>query len=186
MDRRTFVLTAGATVGIVGTAGCGAQPDGDDTPTDTPAPTATPAGSPEGDGTVVDMVTEGESYYFDPIGLRVEAGETVTWRLENDVHSATAYAEGNGLAEVTRIPDGAEAWDSGTLQEAGATFDHTPEVEGTYDYFCTPHKSLEMVGRLVVGEPGGPAEGSMPPDGAVPESATIVEQGSVAYADFAG
>lgn len=185
MDRRTFILTAGVSLSSLGAAGCiGTPGDGEATPTGTPAPTETP--TPTDDGLTVDMVTEGEDYYFDPIGLHAEPGETVTWRLENDVHSTTAYAEGNGGAEVTRIPDGAEPWDSGTLQEQGATFELTTDIEGTYDYFCIPHKTLGMVGRLVIGEPGGPAEGSMPPDGAVPESATIVEQGSVAYADFEG
>jgi hypothetical protein len=43
-----------------------------------------------------------------------------------------------------------------------------------------------MVGRIVAGEPGGPAEGSMPPDGEVPESQTIVDQGAVSYSDFSG
>jgi hypothetical protein len=43
-----------------------------------------------------------------------------------------------------------------------------------------------MVGRIVVGEPGGPAKGDMPPDGNVPESQTIVDQGAVSYSDFSG
>ena len=32
------------------------------------------------------------------------------------------------------------------------------EVEGTYDYFSRNHEILGMVGRIVVGRPGGPAE----------------------------
>jgi hypothetical protein len=83
-------------------------------------------------------------------------------------------------------PDGAEAFDSRILSEQGATFEHTFETAGTYDYFCTLHKGLNMVGRIVVGEPGGPAGGSMPPDGEVPESQTIVDQGAVSYSDFSG
>lgn len=70
-------------------------------------------------------------------------------------HSSTAYEKGNGSATVTRIPGGAEAWDSGILNEQGATYEHTFETNGIYDYFCTPHKSLGMVARIVVGEPGG-------------------------------
>lgn len=132
------------------------------------------------------MVTEGDAFYFDPIGLFVEPGETVTWVIDSGSHSSTAYQQGNGGAEVTRIPEDAQAWDSGTLTEEGATFDHTLDVTGTYDYFCIPHKQLEMVGRLVVGEPGGPAEGSQPPDGAVPESSAIVEQGAIGWNEFTG
>lgn len=132
------------------------------------------------------MVTEGSTYYFDPIGLFVGSGETVTFVNESGSHSATAYEDGNGQATVTRIPENAEAWDSGILSDQGATFEHTFETPGTYDYFCTPHKSLEMVGRIVVDEPGGPADGSMPPDGDVPEGQTIVDQGAVSFSEFNG
>jgi hypothetical protein len=41
-----------------------------------------------------------------------------------------------------------------------------------------------MVGRIVVGQPGGPAAGGMPPDGKVPTSQTIVEKGVVSYESF--
>ncbi|USZ68337.1 plastocyanin/azurin family copper-binding protein [Halorussus salilacus] len=140
----------------------------------------------DGGGVEVAMITEGSEYYFDPIGLAVEPGTTVTFVNESGAHSSTAYAEGNGGAEVTRIPEDAEPWDSETISEEGATFEHTFEVEGTYDYFCIPHKTLGMVGRIVVGEPGGPGEEGMPPDGEVPDSDTIVEEGSVSYEDFSG
>jgi len=145
------------------------------TPTETPAETPTPAG--EADHTV-SMVTEGEEYYFDPIGIAVEPGDTVEWIIESGSHSSASYDD--------RIPEGAEAWDSGVLSEEGATFRRAFEAEGTYDYFCTPHKTLEMIGRVVVGEPGGPAEGSMPPDGDVPASDAILEEGSVSYDSFSG
>lgn len=145
--------------------------------------TGTPAGQAGATNTIA-MVTAGTDYYFDPIGLYVEPGETLTWQNESGAHSSTAYQQGNGLAEVTRIPEGAQAWDSGILSQQGATFEHTFEVTGTYDYFCTPHKTLGMVSRLVVGEPGGPAEGSQPPDGTVPESDVIVEQGAVGWDEF--
>jgi len=139
----------------------------------------------DGGGTEsVAMITEGSEYYFDPIGLYVESGTTVEWVNESGAHSSTAYAEGNGGAEVTRIPDDAEPWNSETLTEAGATFSYTFEVEGTYDYFCIPHKSLGMVGRVVCGEPGG-VEGDTP-DGAVPDPQTIVDEGAIAYDDFDG
>jgi plastocyanin len=132
------------------------------------------------------MVTEGSEFYFDPIGLFVQSGETITWEIQSGTHTSTAYEEGNGPASVTRIPEGADAWDSGTLGEQGATFNQTFETAGTYDYYCIPHKQLGMVGRIVVDEPGGPAEGSMPPDGEVPQSQSIVEQGAISYSEFRG
>lgn len=114
--------------------------------------------------------------YFDPIGLYVEPGTTVRFEIEAGSHSATAYED--------RIPTGATPFDSGVLSEAG--FYHTFDVRGTYDFYCIPHKSMGMVGRIVVGDPGGPAEGSPIPEGAVPDSGTIVEQGTVTMEEFDG
>jgi len=179
MERRQVLKAGGvaATAGVTALAGCSSSNPDASGETDTPS---------NGDTNTVLMVTEGSEYYFDPIGIFVESGDTVTFENDSGSHSATAYKEGNGQASVTRVPDGADAFDSGILSEQGATFEHTFETAGTYDYFCTPHKSLNMVGRVVVGEPGGPAAGSMPPDGEVPESQTIVDQGEVSYNDFSG
>ena len=186
MERRQILKTAGvlATGSVASLAGCSGSGNGDggSEPTTTnPEETDTSGGS-----NTVMMVTEGSEYYFDPIGLFVESGETVTFEIQSGSHSATAYKEGTSSASVTRIPESAEMFNSETLSEQGATYEHTFETTGTYDYFCIPHKSLGMVGRIVVGEPGGPAEGSMPPDGDVPESQTIVDQGSVSYSSFSG
>ena len=196
VKRRQVLKSSGliATTAITSLAGCSSGSTGDTaadgeggettddggTGGDTPT-TTSPSGS---SSKTVLMVTEGGTYYFDPIGLFVESGETVTFEVKSGNHSATAYDRGNEYANVTRIPDGAEGWDSGVLSGQGTTFDHTFETAGTYDYFCIPHKRLGMVGRIVVGEPGGPAEGSMPPDGTVPESQAIVDRGAVSYEEF--
>ena len=201
MDRRRYLqAVAGATTFSI--AGCaapgneggeGTPAEKEGTPTETPggqtpAENATPTGTPGGAQVpnTIQMVTEGSNYFFNPIGLYVEPGETITWRIKSGSHSSTAYKEGNGPAKVTRIPSGAKAWDSGVLSEQGATFEHTFETTGTYDYFCIPHKTLGMVGRLVVGEPGGPAAGSQPPDGSVPNSDAIVQKKAIGYDEFTG
>lgn len=121
----------------------------------------------------IGMHTEGGEYYFDPIGLHVEPGTAVTVENVSGNHNVVNY---DG-----RIPEAADGFET----EIGATTELTLEEPGTYDYYCSPHKTFGMVGRVVVGEPGGPAEGSMPPDGDVPQSDAIVEAGSVSYADFA-
>ena len=135
----------------------------------------------------VEMRTDGTEYIFDPIGLHVKPGDTVRWVNVSGTHSATAYAEGNGGASERRIPEGAELWNSEIFTQAGATFEYTFEEEGTYDYFCIPHKTLGMVGRIVCGEPGGPAEESENPEvgsiqsGEFPSSEAIVENGMISY-----
>ncbi|MFC7194636.1 plastocyanin/azurin family copper-binding protein [Halosimplex aquaticum] len=132
------------------------------------------------------MVTDGSDYYFTPVGLYVEPGETITWVNESGDHSSTAYAESLDAASVTRIPEGAEAWNSGILSESGASFEHTFQETGTYDYFCIPHAALGMVGRLVVGEPGGPATEGQPPNGELPSSEAIVDRGAISHDEFTG
>ena len=162
MERRDFLTRAGAAVGAAAVAGCLGGGGG--------------AGVPEGNA--VNMVTEGgNSYYFNPVGMHVDPGTTVTFINHSGTHSSTAYPD--------RIPEDAEAWGSGTMA-GDDEFEHTFEVEGTYDYYCVPHESFGMVARIVVGSPGGPAEGSQPPTGSVPESDRIVEEGTVANGDFDG
>lgn len=196
MKRRRYVATIGSGLcaGLTGLAGCGGP--GDESGTESPVAganetdtttaageqTATDEATGANGSTTVAMITDGDQYYYDPIGVFVEAGENVTWENQSGSHSSTAYVQGNPQAEVRRIPEDAEGWDSGTLTEGGATFSHTFDVQGTYDYYCIPHKTLEMIGRVVVGEPSG--LGDDPPDGAVPEEQTIVEEGAVSYDQF--
>lgn len=116
-------------------------------------------------------VVEMDDNYFDPVGLHVEPGTTVRFELAAGSHSATAYDD--------RLPAGATAFDSGTISQG--SFEYTFETPGTYDYYCTPHRSIGMVGRIVAGSPGGPAEEGSIPDGEVPDAETIVDRGSVAY-----
>lgn len=154
-DRRGFMTTVAAGAAATG-VGAGV------------------ASAQEGDEKRVKITMHDDEYVMVPHGLYVEPGETVTF--ESDVgapHSSEAYED--------RIPEGAEKWDSG-IMDTGETFEHTFEVEGTYDYFCAPHKVLGQVGRIVVGEPGGPAEETGTPDepalGEIPSGDEIVEQGS--------
>jgi len=112
--------------------------------------------------------------YFDPIGLHVEPGTTVRFEIAAGAHSATAYED--------RIPAAASAFDTGTI--AGGSVDVTFDVEGTYDYYCIPHESIGMTGRIVVGAPGGPATSRSIPSGDVPDSDAIVEAGSITADSF--
>ncbi|WP_336339639.1 cupredoxin domain-containing protein [Haloarcula brevis] len=104
-------------------------------------------------------------YHFNPHVTWVEPGGTVTWVLESGTHTATAYHPGNDQPRL--VPEGTEAWDSGTLSEEGETFEHTFETEGVYHYLCTPHESFGMIATVIVGEPhleDQPALQTMPED----------------------
>jgi|GEM_PF-899583 len=174
-DRRGFLTAAaGATAVGVGAGAVAGQENSTDVEVE--------------DGVYeIEMRTDGSEYVFDPIGLHVEPGDTVRWVNVSGSHSATAYAEDNGGATQRLIPEGAEPWNSEIQTQQGATFEYTFEEEGTYDYFCIPHKTLGMVGRIVCGEPGGPAEESENPDidgiqsGEYPSSEAIVENEVLSY-----
>lgn len=134
----------------------------------------------------------GSRVWFDPMGLSVAPGTTVRWVLEANVHSATAYHPDNG-SWASRIPAGAEPWDSGILTEPGQTFERRLHVPGVYDYHCIPHERAGMVGRIVVTPAGAsaadfelpdPAGGGLRPPSAAalaafPTVEAIVRNGSV-------
>jgi plastocyanin len=197
-DALARLAATSGTAGITGLAGCTSGTDGATTtePTDSTTTTATATSSatsteptePEngtstptrGDHTV-EMYTD---LYFDPIGLHVEPGETVSFELVSGAHSATAYHPDNENAFERRIPEGAPAWDTGVFGEVDTFRNVTFETEGTHDYYCIPHKMVGMVGRIVVGSPGGPAADAQNPDTALPDADRIVTAGAVTYDDW--
>ena len=211
MDRRTFLKATGVASmgGITSLAGCTAPGEGGEETTGAETTAGGTTGTTEGAGGAqqttegegattqagttagggaqdpILMVTEGSEFFFDPVGLYVEPGTTITWEIESGSHSTTAYDESLDSANTTRIPQSAEPWDSGILSQKGATFDYTFEVEGTYDYFCIPHKQLGMVGRIVCGQP---SSGERPElsYAKLPAEERIVEQGVVSYEQFSG
>lgn len=101
----------------------------------------------------VAMITseDGTGFHFDPHVAWVTPGGTVTWTIESGDHSTTAYHPEND--RPLRVPEQATAWDSDLLTAPGATFVQPVEIEGVYDYYCTPHESMGMIGSLIVGRP---------------------------------
>lgn len=117
----------------------------------------------------VAMVSD-DGHHFDPHLVWIEPGGTVTWTLESGSHTTTAYSA--DAEKPQRIPDDADGWDSGILQEEGDTFEHTFDVEGVYDYFCQPHEGMGMVGSVIVGEPDPHEQpGLEPPQEDLPDGA---------------
>lgn len=159
VDRRSFLKAAGATA-AVGFAGCTG-----------PEQTETEEHHDDGHGhdddddhghgggydepvehAEVEMYsTEDGDHHFDPHVVWLKPGGSIEWVNKSGSHTTTGYHPDNDT--VQRVPDGGETWDSGYLTEEGATYEHTFEEEGVYDYVCTPHEAAGMVSTVLVGEP---------------------------------
>jgi len=80
---------------------------------------------------------------FSPASVTIHPGDTVQWTWSSSGHSTTSGAPG--------MPNG--IWDSGILNQ-GATFSHTFNSAGSFDYYCTPHgECCGMVGTVDVVNP---------------------------------
>lgn len=160
LDRRRFLATTGAlSIGLVSQWACNDDPSEGVRASSKHAPVNMAALPPR----VVGLRTLGGTFRFDPEGLLVEPDSDVHWLNMGDFHTVTAFHPLHSNLVPTevplRIPPGAEPFHSGMLGLTGGTqFTHRFTVEGVYDYFCQPHYSFGMVGRLVVaGARGGPA-----------------------------
>ncbi|SFR88418.1 Plastocyanin [Halomicrobium zhouii] len=152
MRRRTLLGTiAGSS--LAGLAGCSS--DGDDG-----------SGGDGGDGSGDDSgdggaegnevaVAPGGSLTFSPETISVSTGTTVTWTFESPTHNVSCNPDHDSAGAVS-LPEDAEPFasyegdDRFATNEEGETFEHTFEVEGTYDYVCVPHVTSGMVGTVEV------------------------------------
>jgi len=104
-------------------------------------------------------VVEMFDFYNDPPGLLLEPGDRVIWiMLEDhlaDGHSATSYHP--EYDKQLRIPNNALSWSTPLMERSGEWAEIQFVDLGVHDYFCIPHETEGMVGRIIVGEPqGGP------------------------------
>ena len=115
------------------------------------------AGAPSAEVVDIAMRSDpsGATVWFDPVGVLVAPHTTVRWVIKENVHTTTAYHPKNGNHSL-RIPEGAEPWDSGFLVNPGDHFEVSLTVPGVYDFFCTPHEPVGMVGRIIVMQATGP------------------------------
>ncbi len=73
---------------------------------------------------------------FQPQPVIIQVGDTVVWT-------------NNGAVTHTSTSDTPGLWDSG-IMNPGATFSRTFDTAGTFGYNCTLHRSVGMVGAVVV------------------------------------
>ena len=91
-------------------------------------------------GATVTVTVGNNCFCFSPSSVVIHPGDTVKWTWSSTGHSSTSGTPGspNGL------------WDSGILNQ-GATFTHTFNTAGSFDYYCTPHGACcGMVGTIKV------------------------------------
>jgi len=93
-------------------------------------------------------------FYFEPVGLFIEPGDTVSFIAQSPHHTVTAYHPLHGKPQ--RVPEGVEPFSS-PMVPIGSSWEYTFDVPGVYDVWCGPHESYGMVMRIVVGEASGPA-----------------------------
>jgi halocyanin-like protein len=77
------------------------------------------------------------NFAFDPAAVRVSAGTTVVWKW-------------NGKGSLHNVVADDGSFESEMYGTAGETFERAFEREGTYKYYCAPHKSSGMKGVVVV------------------------------------
>ncbi len=107
-----------------------AQPSGSSTSSPPPAPSGDVAAK---------VVVEGHD--FNPPEVHVKVGQTVRWVWVSGSH--------NVVSGTSCTPDG--NFTSGSSTEGpGSQFDHTFDAAGTFPYYCDPHCSIGMVGKVIV------------------------------------
>ncbi len=96
------------------------------------------------------VVEMNDQLQFVPDSLTIKVGETVTWTTVGAIpHTATADSSKAADPAHVKLPEGAEPWDSGMVNQ-GESWSRTFDVPGEYAYFCIPHEMAGMVASLTV------------------------------------
>ena len=85
-------------------------------------------------------VGPGGSATFSPETAYVKPGTKVKWVWKSNGHNV----------KPTSTPDGASWEGHPEIVDTGATYEHTFEKKGTYEYICVPHESMGMTGSVEV------------------------------------
>ena len=73
--------------------------------------------------------------------VKINVGDTIFWEATNAGHNVEFISK-NG------VPEGVKKFKSKVGDSTEFTFDTT----GIYAYWCTPHKTLGMIGFIIVGD----------------------------------
>ena len=80
-----------------------------------------------------------ESMVYSKKIVKINVGDKVLWKATNKGHNVEFIKKG--------VPEGVEKFKSKFNKDVEFKFD----VPGIYAYWCTPHKSMGMIGFIVVG-----------------------------------
>jgi len=80
-----------------------------------------------------------ESMIYSKKIVKINVGDTVFWKATDKGHNVEFIKGG--------VPEGVEKFKSKFNKDTQYTFD----IPGIYAYWCTPHKSMGMIGFVVVG-----------------------------------
>jgi len=91
----------------------------------------------------IEMLNKGEnrSMIFSQEIVKINVGDTVFWQATDKGHNVEFIKKGG-------VPDGVEKFKSKVSKNAEYTF----SIPGIYAYWCTPHKSMGMIGFVIVGD----------------------------------
>ena len=73
--------------------------------------------------------------------VRINVGDTVFWKSTDPGHNVQFIAKGG-------VPEGVEKFKSKISKDTEYTF----TIPGIYAYWCTPHKTMGMIGFVIVGD----------------------------------
>lgn len=87
----------------------------------------------------VTKVINVSDFVFTPQNEFAETGDTIKWVWVSGFHTTTS----------TTIPSGAVSWDA-LITPSNLTYTYVLQFAGTYNYVCTPHAQMGMVGTINV------------------------------------
>lgn len=93
-------------------------------------------------------VGPGGELRFDPATVEIRVGDTVRWRFATPLHNVVSGSGGSANGLFCSPDDSGCA--SAPFAPAGSTYEHTFSEPGTFPYFCQPHVSVGMTGRVIV------------------------------------
>ena len=93
--------------------------------------------------TTVEMLNklDKRSMVFNNEIVRIDVGDTVFWKATDKGHNVQFISKGG-------VPEGVEKFKSKVSKDTEFTF----TIPGIYAYWCTPHKTMGMIGFVIVGD----------------------------------